>query len=140
MAARDALEPEIETSINVAAMPNKPFTEMPGGFNILYVVHGDQGLKRRIGPFAANAKTFPRGSIEGDQSGRRGCPLPKRIETASIQCFAVILFELGRVTCRVTHRLPDAFGLIWFDGVPAHLLDQQAAHIQGGVTNHFGIE
>ena len=52
----------------------------------------------------------------------------------------MILLELGRVARRVTNRFPDAGGLIRSYAPPAHFLDQQPAHEQRIVTDHFRVE
>src|SRR5436190_7468080 len=126
--------------IGSATFLNHSISKLPGGFEVLRVIHCEKGLKRCIGAFTPCTALFAGWRIKGDHGRRRRCAFPEEVQTSPIQSISMILSIFCGVARGVTDGFPNAGGLIRTHAASTHLQIQQTTKEKRVVTELFCIE
>ena len=113
--------------IRRAALAQHARRVQPRRLDIRRVVHQVEGLDRGVRPHLAHLAGLARGGVEGEHRRRPQGALPERVQAALVERLSVVVL----VSAPVRELLPQARGLVWFDGRPAGLGREQARDRQG---------
>ena len=123
-----------------AFLRHEGFGLVPGGLEILALVHEEEGLEGSVGALAAGDAGVAAGGIEDGHLGRGHATLPEGVDGATLGGRVGVCDELVREGAGEGDSFPESVGLRGFDAAAAYFGVENAGDVEELVADDFGVE